>query len=242
MHSRDKITPLQGGRQDFTRLSELILTNDPYAFWNVEARVEGERLLPTRKIPPKRKSFSGYVPFPEFNNIVWFESLLERDFLLALRHFVPLPMVLEQPIALRLRKLGFKGTKYTPDFLTYIPGVRPTLLEVKYEEDLWADWANMKPKLLAARRYARWRGWGFRLVTDRHLLPGGVRRLKPPEFGLVSPYRRVPLANTLPVQRPVIWGALPGNPGELYKEDRSGLLIPATYRLFTRVLAPMAFD
>ncbi|MDE2104037.1 MAG: Tn7 transposase TnsA N-terminal domain-containing protein [Patescibacteria group bacterium] len=241
MNSREKIIPLAGGGQGFIRFSELILDRDPFAIWNIEVNAGGMALLPTRKIPPKRKSFSGYVPFPEFRNVVWYESLLEQAFLLGLRHLVPIPMVLEQPMGLRPHKLGYKSGKYTPDFLTFASGVRPTLLEVKYEEDLWKNWASMKPKLLAARRYARWRGWGFRLVTDRHLLPGGVRRLKPPEFGLVSPYRRDLTATDLPVQKPLIWGALPGLHGQLFKEDRSGLLIPATHRFFSRLFAPRAF-
>ena len=237
MNSRDENNPFRGGRQESALYLGFLPIKDPYATWRVEPEGDTGIILPTRKIPPKRKSFSGYVPFPEFGRIVWYESLLEQAFLLALRHLVPLPGVLEQPMALRLRALGFKGKKYTPDFLVWTSEIRPTLIEVKYEEDLKKDWTTIKPKLMAARRYARWRGWGFRLVTDRHLLAGGVRRILPTETGLISPYRRIPGPSPFPIPRPVIWGALPGLASGMSQVDRSHLLIPSTGRLMSRILA-----
>ncbi len=233
MHSRNQITPFRGGQQGYIHFSDLMPKDDPYASWEVQA--DSGLLLPTRKIPPKRKSFSGYVPFPEHGRVVWYESLLEQSLLLGLRHLVPLPYVLEQPMRLRLRALGYKGTKYTPDFLIWTPGVPPTIVEVKYEGDLCEHWEKLKPKLMAARRYARLMGWQFRLVTDRHLLPGGVRSLRPTLKGLVSPYLRISTPIAGPTLRPVIWGALPGRAGDVHQKDRSGLLIPGTARLMERI-------
>ena len=68
MHSRNQITPFRGGQQGYIHFSDLMPKDDPYASWEVQA--DSGLLLPTRKIPPKRKSFSGYVPFPEHGRVV----------------------------------------------------------------------------------------------------------------------------------------------------------------------------
>lgn len=238
MNSRDKNTPLLGGRQGSALVLGIHPLEDPYARWRLRTDSSTGTLLPIRRIPPKRKSFSGYVPYPGVDTNIWYESLLEQRFLFALMHLISPPGVLGQPLALQMRTLGYKGRKYTPDFLVWAPGVRPTLIEVKYEGDLRKNWERLKPKLMAARRYANWRGWNFRLVTDRHLHPDGIQQIKPPSLGLVSPYRRTPTTRVKENPRPVIWGALPGIAAEVDQVDRSHLLIPPTLRLLARILRP----
>lgn len=233
MNSSGKITPLWGSQQGSALYLDPPPDRDPYATWRLELNSQ-PGLLPVRRIPPKRKSFSGYVPFPGLGRVVWYESLLEQRLLLALKHLTPHPEVLEQPLTLNMRALGFRGKHYTPDFLVWAHGIKPTLIEVKYEEDLRKNWERLKPKLMAARRYAQWRGWNFRLVTDRHLHPEGVQRIDPPLLGLVSPYRRVPMTPAALKPRPVIWGASPGH--AVTQMDRTSLLIPPTARLLARIL------
>lgn len=238
MNSRDKNTPLLGGRQGYALVLGIHPLEDPYAHWRLQADGGTGMLLPVRRIPLKRKSFSGHVPYPGDGAGIWYESLLEQRFLLALMHLKSPPEVLGQPMTLKMQALGYKGQKYTPDYLVWAPGVRPTLIEVKYEKDLKKNWERLKPKLMAARRYANWRGWNFRLVTDRHLHPDGIQQTKPPSLGLVCPYRRTPTTIASENPRPVIWGALPGATAEADQVDRSHLLIPPTLRLLTRILRP----
>jgi len=45
-------------------------------------------------------------------------------------------------------------------------GLKPWLCEIKYRSDLKKDWIELKPKFRHAIRYARKKGWRFRLVTE----------------------------------------------------------------------------
>jgi hypothetical protein len=236
MLSKNQNSPFYGCQQGVCLNLLVSPLDDPYAYWRIDPDPHSGAIFPSRRIPPKRGSFSGYVPFQELGRVVWYESLLEQRLLLAIKHVFPVPGVLEQPLTLNLKALGFKGTRYTPDYLLWSDSSTPTLVEVKYEADLKKDWGKIRPKLLAGLRYARWRGWHFRLVTDRHLHPDGIQTQAETVFGLVSPYSRKgkPLAEARP--KPVIWGALPGHSPEIKQLDRSSLLIPTTARLLGRIL------
>ena len=43
------------------------------------------------------------------------------------------------------------------------------MYEIKYREDLCANWREHKPKFKAARRYAAQQGWVFRLISEREI-------------------------------------------------------------------------
>jgi hypothetical protein len=45
----------------------------------------------------------------------------------------------------------------------------PWLCEVKYRADLKKNWPELHPKFLRAIRYAKERGWRFRLVTEKEI-------------------------------------------------------------------------
>ena len=68
---------------------------------------------------------------------------------------------------------GRRATKYTPDvaveFAAQAGGTelhRVQLCEVKYRQELKDDWAELKPRLKAGLRYARSRGWTFKIYTE----------------------------------------------------------------------------
>jgi len=130
---------------------------------------------PVRKIPRKRRSLSGLVPFQLLGRSIAFESSLERDFLLILREREV--AVIEQPLTLLGKRLGYKTGRYTPDFLVWTwnrhgPEV-VTLVEVKPEDVLRKEYGKLRPKLLAGLRFAKQQGWNFRIITERHLrVPG----------------------------------------------------------------------
>lgn len=187
MNSNPKDIPPQGGRQG---LSNFPIIRDPAGL--VKAWMEADQAAgfptPTRKIPPKRGSLAGYIPFPFLNRNVWHESALERDFLLSLKPFDGLVGVLEQPLKLHCPDLGFGKGPYTPDFLIWIRSkaplaIKPVLVEVKFEEDLTEHWSTIRPKLLAGRRFANRQGWRFLLITPRHL------RIPRPLPSVLSPSR-----------------------------------------------------
>lgn len=81
-----------------------------------------------------------------------------------------------QPV--RIEYLAGTGRKasYTPDALvTYRPdpetgAARPPMLcEIKYREEYRTKFAELRPKILAARAFAKVRGWTFKVVTDREI-------------------------------------------------------------------------
>ncbi|WP_454259507.1 TnsA endonuclease N-terminal domain-containing protein [Pseudoxanthomonas mexicana] len=68
---------------------------------------------------------------------------------------------------------GRETEKYYPDVLVERietvngePTQRAELCEIKYREEIFRKWVTLKPKFKACRRYARQRGWRFRILTE----------------------------------------------------------------------------
>ena len=129
--------------------------------------------MPVRSIPRNYRSLTGKVINTRNQVAVTFESTLERDFYLLLDFDSAVAKFEEQPISIVYEDPAGISRTYTPDVLVHY-GFDPTLsrtpppmlYEVKYRDDLRANWSEYKPKFKAARRYARRQGWGFRLVTE----------------------------------------------------------------------------
>lgn len=173
MNSRPQDNPPPGDRQGPPQYPIILNPDGLVKAW-MEAHQAGGFLGPTRKIPPKHGSLAGYIPFPGLRRNVWHESSLERDLLLVLKPFDGLIGVLEQPVKLHCATLGYGKGPYSPDYLIWVrlktaPPMKPVLVEVKFEEDLQKNWATIRPKLLAARRFAARQGWRFLIITPRHL-------------------------------------------------------------------------
>jgi hypothetical protein len=104
------------------------------------------------------------------------ESTLERDLLFLLEFDLNVATYEEQPVVIEYQDADGLARTYTPDVLiTYRKDVAPAksmpplLAEVKYRQDLFADWKVLKPKFKAARRFARERGWHFRILTEQEI-------------------------------------------------------------------------
>ena len=102
-----------------------------------------------------------------------FESSLERDFYVLLEFDPYVTRWDPQPLRLQVAP-GLPS--YVPDALvTHIPrsgdasGEYRVLYEVKYREELKKQWSTLKPRFMAARRYAHSQGWRFKLVTEREI-------------------------------------------------------------------------
>lgn len=63
--------------------------------------------------------------------------------------------------------MGRKRFGY-PDFLVHfrLPSDVPMLVDVKFRREIFERWAELKPRLRAARAYARERGWIYRIKTE----------------------------------------------------------------------------
>jgi len=127
-----------------------------------------------RRIKPNYMSLTGQVKGQEF------ESTLERDLLLRTHWDYEVRWYQSQP--LKLQYLDNKEVKrtYTPDLLivyahnhdddeeSILPR-KNQLCEVKYRKDLALQWPKLKPKIRAARKYAKNEGWEFKIFTEKEI-------------------------------------------------------------------------
>jgi hypothetical protein len=132
--------------------------------------------VPVRSIPKNYRSLTGKVNDVRRGRAVGFESALERDFYLILDFDPAVARFEEQPVKIAYRDPEGTSRTYTPDVLVHYHSVPPSaerrsprLYEIKYREDLRANWRAYKPKFKAARHYAAQQGWLFRLITEREI-------------------------------------------------------------------------
>ena len=129
------------------------------------------RLPPARKIGLGRRALAGLMPSDKLTSGVSarFESSLERDFFALLEFSNDVLSWDPQPV-----QIPVPGSRpYVPDVLVQWLGaerridvVRCVLYEVKHREELRRRWDQYKPRFRAATRFARDRGWRFRVMTD----------------------------------------------------------------------------
>jgi hypothetical protein len=106
-----------------------------------------------------------------------FESSLERDLFIILDFDRSVASFEEQPLRIPFTdKQGGRHT-YVLDVLIHyhlnaVTGhqMEPLLAEVKYRQDLFRNWNDLKPKFKAARAFSRDQGWQrFRIFTENEI-------------------------------------------------------------------------
>ena len=122
----------------------------------------------TRKIKPTRRSVSGIFAFRSSDSIS-FESTLERDFLIRTEFNPSVSKIVAQPTKIPFVSANGRSYIYTPDFLVYCDGQKYLLVEVKPKEELDTKWALLKPKFKYAHRYAKERGWLFKIYHENRI-------------------------------------------------------------------------
>ena len=128
--------------------------------------------MPARIVPKNYRNLTGLVYNSRTHSLSAFESSLERDYLLLLDFDPAVECYEEQPVTIKYDDCEGRLHRYTPDvFVRYRndANAKPVLCEVKYRDDLRQHWAEYKAKFKAAHRYARERGWRFRLLTEREI-------------------------------------------------------------------------
>jgi len=132
--------------------------------------------MPVRKIPKSYVALTGRIANSKGEAPVAFESSLERDLFVILDFDLNVERYEEQPVSIKYIDNNGKVKTYTPDVLvTYRKDIEPAirmktmLCEVKYRQDLKNNWAEYKCKFKAAVRYARNKGWVFRILTEREI-------------------------------------------------------------------------
>lgn len=101
-----------------------------------------------------------------------FESGLERDFFSILEMDINVQYFEEQPVTISFQDKKGVQRRYTPDVLVVFrtdidcSPKETWLCEVKYREDIFSNWKEYKPKFKAAIKYAKKKGWKFKLVSE----------------------------------------------------------------------------
>lgn len=114
-----------------------------------------------RKIRLNRRSVTGYVPSRKTGALIPHESTLERDAIILYDGDPNVRSVIAQPLHI----VG-NGRTYTPDLLVeYNDGVE--LKEIKYQDDLDANWELLEPRMALGARHALDQGWEFDIDTER---------------------------------------------------------------------------
>jgi hypothetical protein len=112
------------------------------------------------------KKYIGKFPSFRLNMTIWFESLLERDFLCLLEFdHLDVEFFESQPCRIHYRRDG-RRRRYTPDFLVVRKGKRQ-IVEVKPMEKALEE-RNREIYRIAGEACAR-RGYEFRVVTDTEI-------------------------------------------------------------------------
>ncbi|HFF5130218.1 Tn7 transposase TnsA N-terminal domain-containing protein, partial [Acinetobacter baumannii] len=136
-----------------------------------------DEYLPVRKAQTVYGSISGNYAF-RGEKTIWFESTLERDFILKQEFNNNVIDVIGQPVVIPyITELGNQST-YTPDFLVQFSSSNcddfedfpvPMLIEIKPKKKLVEDWDKLKPKFRAAHRFAADKGWKFKIISETRL-------------------------------------------------------------------------
>lgn len=123
--------------------------------------------MPVRKIPKSYTVVTGLVATDKSETMTAYEGDLERDFMKLLTFDVNVLRYEEQPVKIYFVDADGKERSYTPDILIfYHDGSTPLLVEIKPRRFIKKNWKQLKPKFRAAIRYAKERGWRFKIISE----------------------------------------------------------------------------
>lgn len=128
--------------------------------------------MPVRTIPKNYRNVTGIAAATKAGGAAQFESTLERDFLSLLEFSPDVKSIDPQPVKVEWSDDRGHQRIYTPDvFVEFVDGNDrlPWLCEVKYRSELKEKWTEFRPKFKAAVRFAKQRGWQFKIVTEREI-------------------------------------------------------------------------
>jgi TnsA endonuclease N terminal len=169
-----------------------------------------------RRIPLSRRShITGFQP--QALGITEHESALERDFVTLARFADAAAQITAQPVTIEFQDQG-RTRRYTPDFLVQWSAGEAELVEVKYQADLRRLGKQLRPRFIAARRWAREHSARFRVATERSIRTPRLRnaqRLLPLRDAWLDPEdaRQVRTA-LVPHAQPTLGELLQRLPGE----------------------------
>lgn len=138
------------------------------------------QLQPIRKIRPSNRSVTGKHSSKKTCSVHYFESSLERDFLILLEwddnvvDFIAQPMTINYTYEEQQRR-------YTPDVIVYYESQlkrQPLLCEIKYSEELHNKADELKCKFDAANQYCLLNGFQFKILTEKEIRTDRLSNIK----------------------------------------------------------------
>lgn len=125
-------------------------------------------LKKTRKIPLNGISLTGHIISVKNNDIIEFESSLERDFAYTLEYNTNVLSYCEQPIQIEYFNKNRKCT-YTPDFYIKYFDNHQEIVEIKYENDLVENARDYENKFNAAKEFCINNNLVFKVLTEKYI-------------------------------------------------------------------------
>lgn len=126
-------------------------------------------IKPVRQVPKNYLSVTGAFPSRKSSEPLAYESTLERDLYQLLDFDDYVTHITAQPITIEYTSPELGVGTYTPDSYVHYhkdSGQKPMLIEVKYRRDLKKIWPQERYKYKAAIKYAKQRGWRFKILTE----------------------------------------------------------------------------
>lgn len=153
--------------------------------------------MPVRRIPKNYLFVTGRHASPQADEVVEFESILEKEYMVLLDSDPQLESYKAQPVEIPLSR----GKVYVPDLLVKYRATSsgnqrpPELVEIKIQEHLDRHADTYREKFAAATVFAEERGWVFVIRTEDDIRTQRVQNLK-----YLHRYRHTP-ADPITVER-----------------------------------------
>jgi hypothetical protein len=123
-----------------------------------------------RQIGLSNLSLTGNIYSAKANEIVNFESSLERDYIYLLEYDTGVSKYYEQPL-----RIYYGNNKYyVPDFFVqyHEKNIQSEIIEIKYSTDLIENKEKYKTKFEAAKAFCSDNGWKFNILTEKEIRTG----------------------------------------------------------------------
>lgn len=132
-----------------------------YVFSQKKMRIS---LKKKRNISPNEFSLTGQIKSLKRNDLVDFESSLERDYIYILEFDEDVRYYYEQPL-----KIEFKNRYYVPDFFVeYWDGTKE-VIEIKYTVDLIDNASKYTAKFKATEEFCNSNSMTFKILTENEI-------------------------------------------------------------------------
>ncbi|MHA2298267.1 MAG: Mu transposase C-terminal domain-containing protein [Candidatus Hodarchaeales archaeon] len=154
-----------------------------------------------RTIPPKETGNRGcFLSYKVPNNIVEYESQIERDFYLLLDQDPSVKRFYPQPVKIIWKDSEGKARKYVLDTKIEFKGVKTVFVEIKDLDTVLNEFRKYKEKFLAAYQYARDNLALFKVITENKVRTPRLANL----WFTLGSSKSTPLKNHLKVLNKII--------------------------------------